>query len=172
MKSFLRAVVVGFFIGVAAYARVSAAATTQPSSPFTMNGWQFHDYNIPKLEEAVNRAPDYGVNFVIFSHDFFRSVEGFLASTDDADPKHPPAWTKQLNTPEYFHIIPGWQSDLRHIGELAQSKHLPYYLWVHEFDDVPKRFIKDRRVDMDDPDLLPYIRQRYERLLAAVPNCA
>jgi hypothetical protein len=166
-------VVLGLLVLLPAVTQSSlAATTTQPSSPFTMNGWQFHDYNIPKLEEAVNRAPDYGVNFVIFSHDFFRSVEGFLASTDDADPKHPPAWTKQLNTPEYFHIIPGWQSDLRHIGDLAEAKHLPYYLWVHEFDDVPKRFIRDRRVNMNDPDLFPYIRQRYERLLAAVPNCA
>ena len=51
------------------------------SQPFPMNGWQFHDYDLPKLEEAIRRAPSYGVNFVIFSHGLFRSVEGFLAST-------------------------------------------------------------------------------------------
>ena len=148
---------------------VQAAPTT---APFVMNGWQFHEYNIPKLEEAVRRAPEYGVNFFIFSHDFFRSVEGFLASDNDVDPKHPPAWVKELHTPEYFRIVPGWQSDLRHIGDLATQQKIPYYLWVHEFDDVPNRFLKNGRVDMDDPQLFPYLEQRYERLLQAVPGCA
>jgi hypothetical protein len=149
------------------------AATPRPAaSPFAMNGWQFHEYNVPKLEEAVRRAPDYGVNFFIFSHEFFRSVEGFLASTDDVDPLNPPAYVKELHTPEYFRIIPGWQSDLRRIGDLATARGIPYYLWVHEFDDVPKRFIKDGRVDMDDPELFPYLEKRYERLLQAVPGTA
>ena len=141
-------------------------------TPFKMNGWQFHEYNIPKLEEAVQQAPAYGVNFFIFSHEFFRSVEGFLASTDDADPRNPPAWVKELHTPEYFRIIQGWQADLRHIGDLATAKGIPYYLWVHEFDDVPKKFIKDGRLDMDDPGLLTYVEQRYERLIKAVPRAA
>ena len=54
-------------------------------TPFTMNGWQFHEYDIPKLEEAIRKAPDYGVNFFIFSHTLFRSVEGFLNSDDNYD---------------------------------------------------------------------------------------
>jgi hypothetical protein len=147
------------------------AAVTAPA-PFKMNGWQFHDYNVPKLEEAIRRAPEYGVNFLIFSHELFRSVEGFLASTDDADPAHPPAAVAALQTGENFRIIPGWQSDLRHLGDLAKKKGIPYYLWVHEFDDVPRRFIKKGLVDMDDPALFPYLEQRYERLLAAVPGTA
>ncbi|MDQ3623836.1 MAG: hypothetical protein M3463_15320 [Verrucomicrobiota bacterium] len=56
-------------------------ARAADTSPFAFNGWQFHDYNMPKLEEAVRRAPEYGVNFLIFSHEFFRSPEGFLASS-------------------------------------------------------------------------------------------
>ncbi len=58
------------------------------------------------------------------------------------------------------------------MGDLALSEGIPFYLWVHEFDDVPKRFLKDGRVDMEDPALWPYIEQRYERLLAAVPKTA
>ena len=171
-------------------AAVPSCAAETNASPFTMIGWQLHDYNMPKLEEAVNRAPDYGVNFFIFSHEFFRSVEGFLASTDDANPTNPPAWVNDLQTGEYFHIIPHWQSDLRRIGDLATAKGIPYYLWVHEFDDVPKQFLKENttpgvvdpgfttapkramRVDMDNPELYTYLEQRYERLLAAVPDCA
>jgi hypothetical protein len=157
---------------IAALVLATQAGRAADASPFAMNGWQFHDYDLPKLEDAVNRAPGYGVNFFIFSHEFFRSVEGFLASTDDADPAHPPAWTRELYTPEYFRIRPGWQRDLNHIGDLALAKGIPFYLWVHEFDDVPKRFLKNDRVDMDDPALAEYLRQRYERLLAVVPKCA
>ncbi len=137
-----------------------------------MNGWQFHEHDFAKIADAIDRAPDYGVNFFIFSHEMFRSVEGFLASTNDADPAHPPAWSKELFTPEYFRIRRGWQSDLNRAGDLALAKGIPFYLWVHEFDDVPKRFLKNDRVDMDDPALWPYLDQRYERLLAAVPKCA
>ncbi|HEX6738594.1 MAG TPA: hypothetical protein VF310_09995, partial [Vicinamibacteria bacterium] len=151
---------------------LTAAHLALAAAPFAMNGWQLHEYNVPKLEEAVRRAPDYGVNFLVFSHELFRSVEGFLASTDDADPAHPPAHVLELHTPEYFRIIPGWQRDLRRLGELATARRLPYYLWVHEFDDVPKRFLKDGRVDMEDPGLFPYLEQRYERLLAVMPGTA
>jgi hypothetical protein len=148
--------------------RASAAEPT----PFQLNGWQFHDYNMPKLEEAVRRAPDYGVNFLIFSHGFFRSAEGFLASSDDLDVKNPPAYLKDLQPGEYFELHRGWQSDLRKIGALAKERGIPYYLWLHEFDDVPKRFLKDNVVQMDDPGLFPYLEDRYERLLKAVPDCA
>jgi hypothetical protein len=151
---------------------LGASRPAAAASPFTMNGWQFHDYNIPKLEEAIHRAPQYGVNFLIFSHELFRSVEGFLASDDAADPAHPSAHVRELDPGENFRIIPGWQSDLRHLGDLATAEKIPYYLWVHEFDDLPKRFMKDERVEMDDPALFPYLEQRYEKLLAAVPGAA
>lgn len=160
----------GLILTLAAASLLSLRAAE--TSPFPMNGWQFHEYNVPKVEDAINRAPSYGVNFFIFSHELFRSVEGFLASTDDVDPAHPPAWTKELFTPEYFRIRRGWQSDIRRLGDDALAKGIPFYLWVHEFDDVPKRFLKDGRLDMDQPELWTYIDQRYERLLAAVPKAA
>jgi hypothetical protein len=152
----------------------STAVAQQPKKApaFALNGWQLHDYNIPKLEEAVRRAPEYGVNFLIFSHELFRSVEGFLASDDDANPASPPAHVRELATGEHFRIIPGWKSDLRRIGELATSKGIAHYLWVHEFDDLPRRFLKKGRVDMDDPGLFPYLERRYEALLRAMPGTA
>jgi hypothetical protein len=139
---------------------------------FEWNGWQLHDYNMPKLEEAVRRAPAYGVQYLIFSHELFRSVEGFLASDDGVDPARPPASVRELQRGENFRIIPGWKSDLRRLGDLATQNHLPYYLWVHEFDDLPRRFLKEGRVAFDDPALFTYLQQRYERLLDAMPGTA
>jgi hypothetical protein len=155
-------------------ARAPGAPPAAPprSAPFALNGWQFHEFNLPKLEDAVRRARGYGVNFLVFSHEFFRSVEGFLASDDDADPKNPPARVRDLKRGENFRIIPGWKTDLRRIGELASAQGIPYYLWVHEFDDVPTRFLLRGRVNMDDPELWTYLQDRYQRLLAAVPGTA
>jgi hypothetical protein len=161
------------FLASACVALHAAPPPPAKGQPFPLNGWQLHEYDLPKLEEAIKRAPDYGVNFFIFSHEFFRSVEGFLASTDDLNPRQPPAYLKDLYTPEYFRLIPGWQSDVRRMGDLALSKGIPFYLWVHEFDDVPKRFIQqDGRLNLDDPELFKYIDNRYEKLLQAVPNTA
>jgi hypothetical protein len=155
---------------VASIARpaISAPAAARPA--FAMNGWQLHDYNLPKLEEAIRRARGYGVNFLVFSHELFRSVEGFLASDDRADPRNPPAWVKDLRRGENFRIIPGWQTDVRRLGLLARQQGIPYYMWVHEFDDLPRRFLRDGRVNMEDSQLWSYLDQRYERLLRAVPE--
>ena len=147
-------------------------AVQQLPKPFSMIGWQLHDYNLPKLEEAVRRAPQYGVNFLIFSHGFFWSTEGFLASDDAVDPQHLPAYLNDIKLGDETRFIRGWQKDLKHIGDLATSENIPYYLWIHEFNDVPKRFLKNGKVDMDDPGLFPFLDERYEKLLKVVPGAA
>ena len=169
MKALIRVALV-LLLPVATNGALGAAAEASP--PFAMRGWQLHEYSMPRLEEAVRRAPGYGVNFLIFSHELFRSVEGFLASDDDLDPVNPPVRIKELKTGSHFELHPGWQHDIRRLGDLAAAKHLSYYLWIHEFDDVPRRFLIQNRVNLDDPGLLQYLDQRYERLLAAVPGCA
>ena len=177
MKAFvvLLAATVGAWILPGTSAAQPAGTSPVPGprpSPFVMNGWQLHDYNLPKLEEAIRRARSYGVNFLVFSHEMFRSVEGFLASDDNADPRNPPAWVRELRRGENFRIIPGWKSDLRRLGQIANQYGIPYYMWVHEFDDVPRRFLRDGRVNMEDPQLWTYLTDRYERLLRAVPGTA
>ncbi len=139
------------------------------AAPFSINGWQFHDYNIPKLEQAIQKAPAYGVNLFIFSHGLFDHTEQVMDS-----PQH--------------------VRDIQYVGSLADKQKIPWYLWVHEFDDIPNRFrVKqeiapnDPRlsqagkwfsfrignpVNMDDPAVLEYLRQRYERLFALFPTSA
>jgi hypothetical protein len=139
---------------------------------FTMNGWQFHSRDIAKVSEAIKKAPEYGVNFVIFSHGLFDHVEPFL------------------NSPEH-------QRQIQELGSLADRGKVAWYLWLHEFDDIPERFrVAPRgaadeqiaqsvtgtgssasfrlgtRVNMDDPALADYLRDRYDRLLAKCPTAA
>ncbi|MGH7957552.1 MAG: hypothetical protein ACREH8_11155, partial [Opitutaceae bacterium] len=149
-----------------------AGARAADSSPFALNGWQFHDYNMPKLEEAVRRAPDYGVNFFIFSHHFFWSPEAFLASSDDLDPKNPPAYLNDLKLGGEFELRKGWHGDMRKIAAMATERKIPYYIWLHEFNDMPKRFLKDNVLQMDDPGLFPFLEDRYNRLLKILPDTA
>lgn len=161
-----------FLLFATACMLLSRAGAADPPPPFQLNGWQFHDYNMPKLEEAVRRAPDYGVNFLIFSHGFFWSPEGFLASTDDLDVKHPPAYLDDLKLGDEFELRRGWHGDMRKIAAMAKERGIPYYLWLHEFNDMPKRFLKDNVLQMDHPDLFPFLEDRYERLLKVLPDAA
>jgi len=158
---------------------VAADANKRPrpgKSAFEMNGWQLHEYDVPKLKEAIERAPDYGVNFFIFSHNLFRSVEGFLASGEDFDPVRTPQLPRlsKLYRKSQSHTRPhaGWQKDLLYLGSLAEQKKIPYYLWIHELDELPPKFKKDGKADLDHPDLFGFLENRYERLLKVVPNCA
>jgi len=154
---------------LAASSSAGAEAAGGGRGPFTINGWQFHERNVPKVAEAIARAPEYGVNTFIFSHGLFDHVEEFLASAER-------------------------QRDILYLGSLADAQKIPWYLWVHEFDDIPERFLVKTevdpddprasaaalsssfrlgsRVDMDDPALAAYLRDRYDRLLTRCPTAA
>lgn len=52
----------------------SGVMKSEPSTnAFSVNGWQLHEWNVPKTIEAIKKAPAYGVNMLIFSHDINRS---------------------------------------------------------------------------------------------------
>lgn len=113
---------------------------------FEIRGWQVHEYNIPKLTDAINKAPAYGINTVIFSHELFRSVEAYL------------------NNPIH-------QKDINQLGTLAKNNNIDWYFWIHELDNIPPKFYKNGRVQFDDPELMPYITERYEKLISTSPSC-
>ena len=149
-------------------------APAQGEPAFSMLGWQFHEYDIPKLEQAIEKAPEYGVNFFIFSHRLFRSVEGFLVSNEELNPDVNIPHLSKLYRASDNHTKPHreWQKNLLYLASLAEKQNIPYYLWIHEFDDIPDAYLKDGNVNFDDPDLFPYIKKRYEKLLDIVPNTA
>jgi hypothetical protein len=147
------------------------------ASPFTYNVWQLHEYDMPKLEEAITIAPEYGVNSVIFSHRLFRSVEGFLNSGDNYDPDKTPQLSelRSLYGRSDSHTRPhsSWWEDIRHLGRLCDERDIDWYLWIHELDDIPPRFLdKKGKIDLDDPALEDFLKNRYERLLEILPGTA
>lgn len=155
----------------------AVAARAESASPFTMNGWQLHEWDVPKTVEAIHKAPQYGVNFFILSHDIFRSVEGYLASDPKRDTNAPLDYVATIKPGQWsaFRSLPRpeYWGKMKQITDAADSEKIPYYLWVHEFDDIPDRFLVDGKVlNFDDPALFPYIKARYERLLNAMPGAA
>ena len=62
--------------------------------------------------------------------------------------------------------------DLKYLASLAAKVQIPYYLWIHEFDDIPARYMIDGKVNFDDPTLFNYIDERYEKLIKVMPDCA
>lgn len=125
---------------------VCAAAAAQPME---MVGWQLHERSLPKLEEAIRRAPEYGANFVVFSHELFRHVDEFLNSSER-------------------------KAEIAQAAAACERNRLAYWLWVHELDDIPAEFREGRRgagrVEFDRPDLHAYLVKRYEALLDQVPG--
>lgn len=121
------------------------------SRPLEMVGWQLHERNLPKIEEAVRRAPAYGVNFVVFSHELFRHVDEFLKS-------------------------PERQSELAQAAGACEKAGIAHWLWVHELDDIPAEFREagrsGGRVEFDRPDLHAFLTRRYEALLDKLPRTA
>lgn len=161
------------FAAIVLAVAIGGARAAPADRRFEIVGWQFHEYDVPKVTEAIRHAPDYGVNTVIFSHELFRSVEGFLASGAALEPGRPPAQLAELRAPRHFKLVPGWQEDINRLGALAAERGIAWYLWVHEFDDLPKRFFTDDdRVNLDHPELPGYIEQRYQKLIEAAPGTA
>lgn len=137
------------FTTILIFALLSGTQTFSESQPgFKMIGWQFNDRDNPKVAQAISLAPEYGINFFIFSHEMFFSVDEFLESSD-------------------------LQKDVFYYGALADRQKIPYYLWVHELMELPERFhITERQINFDDPGLLPFLDDRYERLMKMLPNNA
>lgn len=126
-----------------AFALAAAAA----AAPFEMVGWQFHDYNMPATKEAIALSPEYGINFIVLSHGLVRDAEDVLS-----DPRR--------------------AADLRELTALAAAQGIKTYLWLHELNDLPERFMHDGRALLDHLDLPAFLRRRYDGLFETMPSVA
>ncbi|MDQ3623835.1 MAG: hypothetical protein M3463_15315, partial [Verrucomicrobiota bacterium] len=61
---------------------------------------------------------------------------------------------------------------MRKIAAMASERKISFYIWLHEFNDMPRRFLKDNVLQMDDPGLFPFLENRYTRLLKVLPDTA
>lgn len=158
-------------------ALTSTLIPAQEQVNFEINGWQIHEYNIPKVEEAILNAHEYGVNTIIFSHALYRHTEAFLAGDEnfnEVKAMADPYMSRYFRTRDSNHSKPSrfFQSDIKGLGKLCKENGLNYYVWTHELDGIPAEFKKEGKVDMDNPKLYDHLKERYQRLFTILPDAS
>lgn len=155
----------------------STLSLAQEKVHFEINGWQIHEYNIPKVKEAIEKAHMYGVNTIIFSHGLYRHTEAFLAGDSTFNEEKAikdPYMGRYFRNADSNHSKPSrfFQSDILDLGRLCIKNGLNYYVWTHELDGIPARFLKNGKVDMDDPKLYKFLKDRYQQLFTILPDAS
>jgi hypothetical protein len=143
----------GFLVAVAGLlgaAGASAGPTrpaSQPSDAAAVRGWILTVYDMPYLRGVLDTAPRYGINQIQLSHEIVHFADQVL---DD----------------------PQRQRHVQELVAIGKSHDLEMLIWTHELHNVPDRFRVgvDNRVNLDDPDLWDWLRERYERLYDVVPD--
>lgn len=136
---------------------------------FRIRAWQFHDYNVKYIEKAIQLAPKYNVNTVVFSHDIVWYTETLFYDHYKA------------------RFINLWAQEAHKLGMKA-------WIWTHELSDVPRRFltgppakphaeffhewigqmdsdfIAPAKADIDKPGFWRWVANKYTKLFTIVPE--
>ncbi|HEY7302993.1 MAG TPA: hypothetical protein VH601_02675 [Bryobacteraceae bacterium] len=107
--------------------------------------WQFHKLNMPYVSATLKLARRYDVNTVVFSHDMI----GFASQLFDGSERG---------------------EKLRQLAREAHAQNLRVWIWVHEFEGVPDRFVENKVVQLDRAGFWEWLAGRYEELFTKYPE--
>ena len=107
--------------------------------------WQFHELDVPYVSRTLQRAPDYEVNTVVFSH----GMIGYASQLFDGS---------------------GRGAKLRQLAREARAHRLRAWIWVRELQSVPAEFLEKGVVQLDRPGLWEWLAARYERVFREYPE--
>jgi len=110
-----------------------------------MLGWQFHDYDVEYVRDAIIQAEEMGVNAIVLSHGLVYYTDQILEDEQRA-------------------------KDLAFLIDTAHAHGMKAFIWVHELNAVPENLLKDGKVDFDNPGLFQWLREKYSRLLKILPQ--
>ena len=108
--------------------------------------WQFHTMDVNYVSAVLKIAPQYNINAVVFSHGMNYAISDFADK--------------------------GSMRSQQHI-RLAKEAHqlgLKVYIWPHEFEKMPEKFLKNNVVQMDTPGLFEYITEKYDTFFKEFPE--
>lgn len=114
-------------------------------SHLRIRAWQFHYYDIPYLMKAIDIAPKYDINTVIFSHNIVWYADEMLIDKRRGE----------------------------QIDELAARAHrdgMKAWVWTHEIYNVPTRFLKNGKAQIDKPGFWRWEADKYTRLFERFRN--
>lgn len=122
-----------------------AIPATVCAKPARIIGWELDDYDMPYLRAAVDRAPEFGVNVLIFCYII---------------PKH----GSQLPETEEM------QRDLNELVERAHQHDIKAMVWEHQVDGPPREFLVDGKLDFDNEALWKWLEDKHRRMFELVPG--
>ena len=126
-------------------------AAVEPLVEYRM--WQFHKLDMEYVSNVMKRAPEYNVNAVVFAQELIDHVTQLYKTGDEGK-----------------EVLNERAAKLRKLARGAREIGLKSYLWIHELENVPERFIKNRKVQYDAPGFTEYLTDKYDRLFQDCPE--
>ncbi len=115
------------------------------AQPAKVRGWIFLDNDEGYMRSALPKAKGMGINHIEFSHDIVMTAEQIL------------------NEPER-------QAMLKRLTRLYKRNGIETFAWTHEFEGVPKEFITNDKIDLNDARFWEWLGDKYRRVFRALPD--
>ncbi|MDH7602987.1 MAG: hypothetical protein QHI38_12645 [Armatimonadota bacterium] len=115
------------------------------ASPLQIRCWQLQDYDMNHIKQLIDLASLYNINRIQLSHNIVMDAEEPLSK-------------------------PQLAADINAICKWAHAKGIKVDMWTHELNGIPNELLKDGRVDIDNPELWNFVREKYARLFRLCPN--
>lgn len=113
-----------------------------------IKAWQFHVMKPDYIRSIIDQAKDYEINTVSFSHKMI-SKTSILYDGDGISKRG---------------------EELRSLTTYAKNRDLDVWIWVRELDNVPDRFLKNGKVQMDKKGFWKWLENRYDKLFLDFPE--
>lgn len=117
-----------------------------------IRSWQLHSLDMDYCKKVMDKAPDYDINTIVFSHEMIWNTMQLYGTSRRKTEKG------------------GVGKKLQELTEYAQSKNLKVWIWTHELADVPDEYIKNGIVQMDTPGFWHWLEDRYIKMFIDFPQ--
>lgn len=123
-----------------------------------IRAWQLHKLNdredLDYIQNVFQLAPRYNINTIVFSHGMLGAIHDlYEGGVDGNSPFKGDEHGKKLNK----------------LAQDAEKKGIKTWIWIHELEDIPDRFIKNNIVQLDDPKLYDFLKERYRKTFEDFP---
>lgn len=107
--------------------------------------WELLDDNEVYLQDMIGRAPQFGINSLQLSHGIVHHAHQILEDSTRA-------------------------ARVRRLIRKAHENGLAVFIWTHEFENVPERFVHQNRLMFDEPELWTWLKDKYRAVFQALPQ--
>lgn len=134
-----------FLLFVIVAALMMTVVVESSAKPAAVRGWIFLDYDEEYMRSAIPKALEMGINHVEFSHDIVMTAE------------------EVINQPERAAV-------LRRLAKEYKANGIETFMWTHELEAVPQEFIKNDKIDLNNPGFWNWLGNKYRRVFELVPD--